>query len=527
MSFYMYPWGVSKRGVILHMHMSCMFWRREYSYARSCLWRANMAGERRLNPALATTAQQLRFSNHGSATNPPSRFRNYASATTLQQPKLTLASAITLLKPKLTLASASATKIQKAKIIKVHAKSHLTRHIKIPTPSGKYMQSHILHVIYKPRPPLASTCEVTSYTSYQNPTPSGKYMQSHILHVIYNPHPLWQVHAKSHLTRHIKIPLPLASTCKVTSYTSYQNPNPLWRSGKYMQSHILHVISKSHSLWQVRAKSHLTRHIKIQPPLASTCKVTSYTSYQNHTLSGKYMQSHILHVISKSHPLWQVHAKSHLTRHIKIPLPLASTCKVTSYTSYQIPNPLWQVHAKSHLTRHIKLLPPLASTCEVTSYTSYQTPTPSGKHMQRSWFTKYSLRVMVYRSRRQPEKGCPNAKLICGHNQNSTGNLQIVLGLVSGFCGSCFGSQTGTVMLEFVPMHSTYTIAHPAWSRRSIGHNNRSDTTWHDYPSSRCDCFSLAGCDGCDGCGVRILVPHLLKEFLSMRLIWMFSLRRM
>ena len=143
-----------------------------------------MAGERRLNPALATTAQQLRFSNHGSATNPPSRFRNYASATTLQQPKLTLASAITLLKPKLTLASASATKIQKAKIIKVHAKSHLTRHIKIPTPSGKYMQSHILHVIYKPRPPLASTCEVTSYTSYQNPTPSGKYMQSHILHVI-------------------------------------------------------------------------------------------------------------------------------------------------------------------------------------------------------------------------------------------------------------------------------------------------------------------------------------------------------
>ena len=257
-----------------------------------------------------------------------------------------------------------------------------------------------------------------------------------------------------------------------------------------MQSHILHVISKSHPLWQVHAKSHLRRHIKIP------------------TRSGKYMQSHILHVISNSPP------------------PLASTCEVTSYTSYQILHPLWQVHAKSHLTRHIKLLP-LASTCEVTSYTSYQTPTPSGKHMQRSWFTKYSLRVMVYRSRRQPEKGCPNAKLICGHNQNSTGNLQIVLGLVSGFCGSCFGSQTGTVMLEFVPMHSTYTIAHPAWSRRSIGHNNRSDTTWHDYPSSRCDCFSLVGCDGCDGCGVRILVPHLLKEFLSMRLTWMFSLRRM
>ena len=163
MSFYMYPWGVSKRGVILHMHMSCMFWCREYSYARSCLWRANMAGERRLNPASATTAQQLRFSKHGSATKPPSRFRNYASATTLQQPKLTLASATTLLKSKLTLASA--TKIQQLK--------------------------------------------------------SSKYMQSHILHVISKSNPLWQVHAKSHLTRHIKVPPPLASTCKVTSYTAY------------------------------------------------------------------------------------------------------------------------------------------------------------------------------------------------------------------------------------------------------------------------------------------------------------------
>ena len=499
--------GGCLREAWFYICMSCMFWRREYSYARSCLWRANMAGERRLNPALATTAQQLRFSNHGSATNPPSRFRNYASATTLQQPKLTLASATTLLKPKLTLASA--TKIQKTKIIKVHAKSHLTRHIKIPTPSGKYMQSHILHVISKShplwqvhakshlrrhikiptpsgkymqshtlhvisksQPPLASTCKVTSYTSYQIPhplwqvhakfptPPSGKHMQSHILHVIsksQSPTPLastctvtsytsyqnptpsgkyMQSIAKSHLTRHIKIPTTsLGSTCKVTSYTSYQNPIPLWQvhakshltrhikiptpSGKQMQSHILHVTSKSHPLWQVHAKWHLTRHIKIPLPLASTCKV---------------LQSHILHVISKSQPLWEVHAKSHLTRHIKIPSPLASTCKVTSYTSYQNPNPLWpsgqymqsdilhviskshslwqvhakshltrhikipspsgkymqshildvilksKVHAKSHLTRHIKIPSPLASTCKVTSYTSYQNPTPSGKY---------------------------------------------------------------------------------------------------------------------------------------------------
>ena len=352
----------------------------------------------------------------------------------------------------------------------VHAQSHLTRHIKIPpplastctvtsytsyqnpTPSGKYMHSLILHVISKSHPFWQATCTVSSYTSCQNPTPSGKYMHSLILHVISKSHPLWQVHAQSHLTRHIKIPPPLASTCTVSSSTSYQNPTP---SGKYMHSLILHVISKSHPLWQVHAQSHLTRHIKIPPPLASTCKVTSYTSYQNptpsgkymHSLilhviskshpSGKYMHSLILHVISKSHPLWQVHAQSHLTRHIKIPPPLASTCTVSSYTSYENPtpsgkymhslilhvirfkippplastctvssytsyqnptpsgkymhslilhvisksHPLWQVHAQSHLTRHIKIPPPLASTCAVSSYTSYQNPTPSGKYI--------------------------------------------------------------------------------------------------------------------------------------------------
>ena len=39
-------------------------------------------------------------------------------------------------------------------------------------------------------------------------------------------------------------------------------------------------------------------HIKIPPPLASTCKVTSYTWHQHPTPSGKYMHSLILHVIS-------------------------------------------------------------------------------------------------------------------------------------------------------------------------------------------------------------------------------------
>ena len=347
-----------------------------------------------------------------------------------------------------------------------HAQSHLTRHIKIPPPLASTCRSHLTRHIKIP-PPLASTCTVSSYTSYQNPTPSGKYMHSHISHYTIkippplastykvtfygsyeHPLPLWQVHAQSHLTRHIKIPPPLASTCtvtlhytikipppvastyKVTSSGSYENPTP---SGRYMHSLILHVISKSHRLWQVHAQSHLTRQIKIPPPLASTCavssytsyqnptplastcKVTSYTSYQNPTPSGKYMHSLILHVISKSHPLWQVHARSHLTRHIKIPPPLASTCRshltrhikippplastctVSSYTSYQNPtpsgkymhshitqsksHPLWQAHTKSHLPVHMKIPPPLAGTCTVSSYTSYQNPTASGKYM--------------------------------------------------------------------------------------------------------------------------------------------------
>ena len=348
------------------------------------------------NHGSATTAQQPRLSNHGSATKLGSRFSNYASATTLQQPKLTLASATTAQQPKSTLASA--TKPQQPK----------------PTPSGKYMHSLILHIISKSHPlwqlhaqshlthhikippPLASTCTVSSYTSYQNPTPSGNYMHSLIFHVISKSHPLWQVHAQSHLTRNLKIPPPLATTCTVSSYTSYQNPTP---SGNYMHSLILHIISKSHPLWQVHAQSHLTHHIKIPPPLATTCTVSSSTSYQNPTPSGKYMHILIFHVISKSHPLWQLQAQPHFTRHIKIPPPLASTCTFSSSTSYQNPtpsgkymhilifhvisksHPLWQLQAQPHFTRHIKIPPPLASTCTFSSSTSYQNPTPSGKYM--------------------------------------------------------------------------------------------------------------------------------------------------
>ena len=189
------------------------------------------------NHGSATTAQQPRLSNHGSATKLGSRFSNYASATTLQQPKLTLASATTAQQPKSTLASAT-----------------------------------------KPQQP--------------KPTPSGKYMHSLILHVISKSHPLWQVQAQPYFTRNLKI----------------------------------------QPLWQVHAQSHLTHHIKIPPPLASTCTVSSYTSYQNPSPSGNYMHSLILHVISKSLPLWELHAQSHLTRHIKIPPPLASTGTATFYT---------------------------------------------------------------------------------------------------------------------------------------------------------------------------------------------------
>ena len=348
------------------------------------------------NYASSTTTQQPRLSNHGSATKLGSRFSNYASATTLQQPKLTMASATTLQQPKSTLASA--TKLQQPKLTPSgkHIQSHILHVISKSNPSGKYMHSLILHVI-------------------SNPTPSGKYMHSLILHVISKFHPLWQAHTKSHLTVHMKILPPLASTYKVTSYGSYENPTPLAStctvssytsyqnftpsgkymhslilhvisnptpSGKYMHSLILHVISKFHPLWQAHTKSHLTVHMKILPPLASTYKVTSYGSYENPTPSGRYMHSLILHVISKFHPLWQVHAQSHLTRHIKIPPPLASTRTATSHITRSKSHPLWQVHARSHLTRHIKIPPPLASTCAVSSYTSYQNPTPSGKYMQ-------------------------------------------------------------------------------------------------------------------------------------------------
>ena len=277
----------------------------------------------------------------------------------------------------------------------LHARSHLTRHIKIPPPLASTCKFSS-YTSYQNPTPLASTCTVSSYTSYQNPTPSGNYMHSLIFHVISKSHPLCQVHAQSHLTRNLKIPPPLASTCTVSSYT-YQNPTPC---GKYMHSLTLHVISKSHPLWQLQAQPHFTRHIKIPPPLASTCAVSSYTSYQNPTPSGNYMHGLILHVISKSHPLWQVHAQSHLTRNLKIPPPLASTCAVSSYTSYQNPtpcgkymhgltlhvisesHPLWQLQAQPHFTRHIKIPPPHWQVhAHFSSSTSYQNPTPSGKYM--------------------------------------------------------------------------------------------------------------------------------------------------
>ena len=224
-----------------------------------------------LNSASATTAQQLRLSNYGSATTAQQPRLSNQTRFSLQQLRFSNYGSATKIYSRFS-NQTSATKTHPLR--QVHALSHLPRHIKIP-------------------PPLASTCTVSSSTSYQNPTPSGTYMHSLIFHVISKSHPLWQVHAQSHLTRNLKIP----------------------------------------PLWQVHAQSHFTRHIKIPPPVASTCTVSPYTSYQNPTPSGNYKHSLILHVISKSHPLWQVHAYSHLPRHIKIPPPLASTCTVSSYTS--------------------------------------------------------------------------------------------------------------------------------------------------------------------------------------------------
>ena len=278
----------------------------------------------------------------------------------------------------------------------VHAQSHLTHHMKIPPLLASTCTVSSSTSYQNPTPFWQVHAQSHLPRHIKFPPPSGKYMHSLILHIISKSHPLWQVDAQSHLTRHIKISPPLASTCTVSSYTSYQNPTP---SGKYMHSLILQILSKSHPLWQVHAQSHLTHHIKIPPPLASTCTVSSDTSYQNPTPSGKYMHSLILHILSKSHPIWQVHAHSHLTHHIKIPPPLASTCTVSSSTSSQSPtpsgkymhslilhirsksHPVWQVHAQSHLTHHMKIPPPLASTCTVSSSTSDQNPTPSGKYM--------------------------------------------------------------------------------------------------------------------------------------------------
>ena len=68
------------------------------------------------------------------------------------------------------------------------------------------------------------------------------------------------------------------------------------------------------------------------------------------------MQSHILHVISTSHPLWQVHAQSHLTRHI-----------------------IWFLN---HSLRSIV-------------YGSWFTKHSLRVIVYESWFTKHSLRILV------------------------------------------------------------------------------------------------------------------------------------
>ena len=135
------------------------------------------------NHGSATTAQQLRLSNHGSATTAQQlRLSNHGSATTAQQPRLSNQTRFSLQQLRFS-NYASATKTN----------SRFSNY--------------------------GSATKI--YSRFSNQTSATK------------THPLWQVHAQSHLTRHIKIPPPLASTCTVSSYTSYQNPTP---SGNYMHS---------------------------------------------------------------------------------------------------------------------------------------------------------------------------------------------------------------------------------------------------------------------------------------------------
>ena len=139
---------------------------------------------------------------------------------------------------------------------------------------------------------------------------------------------------------------------------------------------ILHVISKSHPLWQVHARSHLTRHIKIPPPLAGTCTVSSYTSYQNPTPSGKYTHSLIGHVYGSwfmKHSLQAMVYESWFTKH---------GLRAMVYESWFTKHGLRAMVYESWFTKH---------SLRAMVYGS--------------WFTKHGLRAMVYRSRSQPYRG--------------------------------------------------------------------------------------------------------------------------
>ena len=295
---------------------------------------------------------------------------------------------------------------------------HLTRHIKNPTLSGKYMQRHILHVISKIPPSLASTCKDTSYTSYQNPILSGKYMQRHILHVISKIPPSLASTCKCHILHVISKSHPLWQLhASVTSYTSYQNPT---LSGKYMQvSHLTRHIKIPPSLASI-CNCHILHVIsEIPPSLASTCKDTSYTSYQDPSLSRKYMPSHIFHVISRIPPSLASTCKCHILHVIsKIPPSLASTCKchilhviskippsLASTCKFHIICSLWQPPPSRQMT--------WGRTEEKYETTSWSDPPIDGRSVvheawfptfggwivvYESWFTMHSLRVMVYQA---------------------------------------------------------------------------------------------------------------------------------
>ena len=119
----------------------------------------------------------------------------------------------------------------------------------------------------------------------------------------------------------------------------------------------------------------------------ASATTTQQPRLSNHGSATKLtlQQRLILHVISKFHPLWQVHARSHLTRHIKIPPRLASTCTVSSYTFTDLG--LRSIVYEPCFTSH---------GLRIMVYEPWSTSHGLRIMVYEPWFTSHGLRIMVY-----------------------------------------------------------------------------------------------------------------------------------